>query len=261
MQAKKSLGQNFLRDSKALHTIVEAVAPRLPVLEIGPGKGALTKQLLGAGHRVVAVEKDDRLIEPLEELFAEEISTGQFTLVHGDALEDTWESMGRGETAYQVVANLPYYITGQYIRRTLESDHQPEHMILLLQQEVVDRIVAADGKESILSIAVKVYGTPRKLAKVKKEQFTPQPKVDSAIIQIADISRDNLNKHKITESDFFAVVRAGFASRRKTLANNLKPYGDIKKHLLEMGLDEAIRAERLTVADWLVLATRLATDS
>lgn len=257
-RAKKSLGQNFLKDGKTLDVIVAAVLPDVPVLEIGPGKGALTKKLLAAGHQVVAVEKDDRLIAPLQTEFAPQIVSGQFRLVHGDALTDTPNKiLGGPTTQFQVVANLPYYITGLYIRQTLESEYQPKQMILLLQEEVVDRIVATDGKESILSISVKIYGEARKLCRVGRKHFSPTPKVDSAVLRISDISKQNFTNGDIKETDFFQIVRQGFSSKRKTLANNLKQYDNVKTVITELGLDEKIRPERLTVPDWMKLTREL----
>ena len=253
IRAKKSLGQNFLKDQKTLDTIVGAVIQGMPVLEIGPGKGALTKRLLRAGHTVLAIEKDHRLIEPLQELFANEIALGQLKLIEGDALVDTPDQLGLKTGEFQVVANLPYYITGLYLRETFESQVQPHQIILLLQQEVVDRIVAADGRESILSISVKLYGTVRKLCNVKRKHFSPAPKVDSAVLQVTDISKTRLEQSGIIEEQLFSVVKAGFANKRKTLVNNLKQYPGVQKVLKKLDLDEKIRPEKLTLDQWLQL--------
>ena len=262
MHAKKSLGQNFLKDTKTLNTIVDSTLGNLRVLEIGPGKGALTKRLLAAGHVVTAIEKDHRLIEPLQTMFALEIDSGQLRLIEGDGLIDTPEEMGLVEQQFQVVANLPYYITGLYLRQTLESGVQPKQIILLLQKEVVDRITAQDNKGSILSISVKAYGNPRKLCNVNKKHFTPEPKVDSAVLLVENISRDRFTESGLTEEQFFTVLKTGFASKRKTLANNLKnllaqfniDFTDLSDVLNNK---EKIRPEELSTTQWFEIAKKI----
>ncbi len=191
-RAKKSLGQNFLKSEKALGDIVRAGGLSLGdvVLEIGPGKGALTEKILETGAKVIAVEKDQELIPVLEEKFAEYVTKGSLVLVHEDVLEFNPLSYKLKAGSFKLIGNIPYYITGAIIRKFLESDPQPTSMTLLVQKEVAERIVARDGKESILSISVKAYGTPHYIDKVPKRYFTPEPKVDSAIIHIDNISKD-----------------------------------------------------------------------
>ncbi len=153
--AKKSLGQNFLITPRIVEMIALAVdiQPGDTVVEIGPGKGALTRELLKAGGRVVAVEKDDRLIPILREMFKKEISEGQLALIHKDVMEiDGAELESIVGQSYKVIANIPYYITGQLIRTFLSRSHQPSIMILMVQKEVANRTIARDGKESILSL-------------------------------------------------------------------------------------------------------------
>src|SRR3989344_810169 len=228
IRAKKSLGQNFL-NSKAVARDIVRVAELVPadtVLEIGPGKGFLTAELLASGARVIAVEKDNRMIPLLSEKFAEAIARGQFTLIHGDILEDpekglTFLKKVNPFSGYKLVANIPYYLTGQILRNFLEMENKPERMILMVQKEVATRIVARDNKESILSVAVKVYGTPKLIKKVPARYFTPAPKVDSAILSIENISGKSF-PDKASEKVFFDIVRASFAHKRKMLAGNLK---------------------------------------
>lgn len=225
--AKKSLGQNFLNSEAALMKIRDAADPMANdvILEIGPGLGALTKILLAFAGKVIAVEKDDQLYETLGTLFSAECAAGKLNLVHGDILEfdpETLRVYDDGLLAtYKLVANIPYNITGAIIEKFLSTTFQPSDMVILVQKEVAERIIARDGKESILSIAVKAYGTPRYVATVKAGSFTPAPKVDSAIIAIENISRNHFtNKHH--EEVFFQIVKAGFAHKRKMLAGNLK---------------------------------------
>ena len=254
VRAKKSLGQNFLNSEGALSSIIEAgkVKKGDIVLEIGPGKGALTKNLLKTGAKVFAIEKDDRLIPVLEELFAKEIKNGKFTLIHGDVLAFNPTEHGLKEGKYKLIANIPYYITGELIRNFLSELPQPKLMVILVQKEVAERIISKDRKESILSISVKVYGEPKYIQTVKAGSFFPPPKVDSAILLIDNISKKNFTA--TNEQKFFEIVRAGFAHKRKTISSNLKSHIS-KEKLAELGINEKERAERLSLKQWLEIST------
>jgi len=252
MRAKKSLGQNFLKSNSVLKEIVEAgeVVPTDTVLEIGPGKGALTKVLLEKANKVVAIEKDDLLIPILEETFRTEIQNKKLSLIHGDIMEHTPKSLGV-EGEYKLIANIPYYITGQIIRNFLTTDTKPKTIVLLVQKEVADRIVARDGKESLLSISIKVYGTPKYIGKVSKKYFSPMPKVDSAIIKITNINKDFFDV--IDEKDFFEIARTGFQHKRKQLLGNLKQKYkniDVEKMFTAINLNKKIRAEDVSLEHW-----------
>ncbi len=252
MFAKKSLGQNFLISSAPVKRMLELaqITDADTVLEIGPGKGVLTKALLGKGAHVIAVEKDDNLIPVLQETFKNEIEEGKLKLIHDDILEKDIPDIMAERSRYKLIANIPYYITGEIIRKFLEAEHQPDCIALLVQKEVAERIVARDGKESILSISVKVYGTPEYGGTVKKVLFRPMPNVDSAIIFVDKLSKKLFQESGVSEKRFFEVVKAGFAHKRKQLKNNLK--GVISDGLLEtVGLR---RAEELKVEEWIELA-------
>ncbi len=267
MRAKKSLGQNFLTSKGVVGDIMTAaeLSAKDTVLEIGPGKGFLTEELLKKAGKVIAIEKDDRLIDLLKEKFSEEIKAGKLTLVHGDILnlvngEDSISIISRYKldtSEYKVVANIPYYITGQILRLFLESDAQPEKMVLMVQKEVAKRIVAHDEKESILSISIKVYGTPKLIKKVPARYFSPKPKVDSAILLIKDISKKLFKNKK--EEEFFKLVTSGFSQKRKKLVNNLSTnYKNYKKGKIEELFDICdiklnTRAEKLSVNKWMCL--------
>ena len=170
IKAKKSLGQNFLNSDGALDAIIKAgrVTKGDKVLEIGPGKGALTKRLLDAGANVIAIEKDDRLIPILEDLFAKEIKTKKLTLIHGDVLKFDPLLNELKTKEYKLIANIPYYITGEITRKFLSGNFQPSVIVVLVQKEVAERITTStqgatkikEGKESILSISVKAYDIP-----------------------------------------------------------------------------------------------------
>lgn len=261
-RAKKSLGQNFLKSGKYLSVIADVaqIDPADTVLEIGPGKGALTFKLLekmDEGGSIVAVEKDDLLIPMLQETFKKEIAEGKLRLIHGDILEMTPEALAL-PSSYKLVANIPYYITGAILRMFLSAKNPPNTMVLMLQKEVARRIIARDKKESLLSLSVKAYGTPRYVDTVKAMYFSPKPNVDSAILLIENISKKFFNK--FSEEKFFDVIKAGFAHKRKILARNLESAFEkekIARAFTDCGLDIKSRAEDITLADWGALAEKL----
>lgn len=261
IKAKKSLGQNFLKSKTALRDMLEAgeVGGNDIVLEAGPGKGVLTEELLKKAGKVIAVEKDDELIELLRQKFSDEIAIGKLELIHGDILNLDPNTYNLQPTTYKLIANIPYYITGQFLRKFLSGKNQPSKMVILLQKEVVKRITANDGKESILSISVKAYGRARNIGKVSKENFSPKPKVDSAILFIDNISRDFFNG--MDEGKFFEIVKAGFAHKRKLLTGNIKHLikdnGQIEKILENCGIPPKARAEDIKIEQWKCLCEML----
>ena len=272
MKAKKSLGQNFLKSEIAIRKIVQAgeILPDDIILEIGPGRGALTEKLLENSKRVIAVEKDRELYEFLKNKFAEQIKSGSLVLVHDDILKfDINEaifvfanglagigtqgtedlSKNRKLRNYKIIANIPYNITGAILKKFLTEKNQPERMILMVQKEVAKRIMANDKKESILSMSVKAYGNPEMIMKVPARYFSPAPKVDSAIIAIKNISRRIFEENELDERHFWTIVRAGFAHKRKKLGSNLKGLCQ-RFPLTALGNK---RAEDLSLADWILL--------
>jgi len=259
----ENLGQHFLKDEAALAAIVAAgdLSASDTVLEVGPGEGALTRPLLQTGAKVVAVEKDPALIEKLKQVFQEETESGQLELIQSDIRDiDTEELFA--DQSYKLVANIPYYLTGQLIEETLTSQHQPTKVVLLIQKEVAERIIAPDGKESILALSVKVFGKPEIIQIVPATSFDPPPKVDSAILEISAVSRNFFND--VDEAKFFALIKRGFGHKRKTLANNLATDPQFTKDKAERALGDCslavnIRAERLTLKNWRCLYERLST--
>jgi len=252
MKAKKSLGQNFLKSPAVIRKMVEvAEVSRVDtILEIGPGKGALTHYLIESGAQVVAIEKDADMIPILEERFAEQIEAGQLALICGDISNKDLVATCPLTDKYKLVANIPYYITGEIIRTFLETKTpmvQPMSITIMVQKEVAQRIVARDSKESILSMSVKAYSTPKYIQKVPAMLFNPKPKVDSAILHISGISKDFFKENNITEKQFFTVIKAGFAQKRKKLTNNLSIRGEILEHI---GVESKARAETLTLKQW-----------
>lgn len=254
--AKKSLGQHFLTGKSYLRAIADAaeLQPSDTVVEIGPGKGSLTEELLSRNVKVIALEKDRRLIPLLTEKFSSEIERGQLKLVEADALDFKPSGYGLVASGYLAVGNIPYYITGALVQKFLTDPTQPSTIVFLVQKEVAERI-ARSKKESLLSLSVKVYGTPKYIKTVPAGAFSPPPKVDSAILAITNISRDNFvsSEH---EKRFFELIHAGFAHKRKQVGRNLEPllgkqYSNILKNI---GISPAARAEDLPLQKWLKLA-------
>ena len=274
MRAKKSLGQHFLKSERALNLIVETgnIRENETVLEIGPGMGALTEKLLATGCQVLAIEKDDELFDLLKQKYEKEISSSKLILIHGDILNFEPTTYNLTAKSYKLISNIPYNLTGIIIKKFLETDSQPEKIVLLVQKEVAERIVskphfakASRGKESILSISVKVYGTPKYIEAVKAGSFVPAPKVDSAIISIENISKNFFKTMVVSkpgvdrfdEKGFFEMVRAGFKSKRKKLSSNLStifPKERVEEAFEKLNLDKNLRAEDVHLNIWQKLA-------
>lgn len=259
MRPKRSLGQHFLASSAPLVEIIIAAKREKPVetiIEIGPGKGALTRALADAFQNVVSVEKDERLAEELQK---EKIQNTK--IIVGD-IRDIPLSALHGHQPYAVIANIPYYLTGQLIRMFLEAEEQPAYMILMVQQEVAERLAARPPRMSILAVSAQVYGEVSIIARVSRTAFTPQPRVDSAVIKIRSINKQFFKKHDISEKDFFAVVRAGFGTKRKTLANAISQRMNIEKKniiaaLARVKVSPNVRAEALIPETWAIFTHTL----
>jgi 16S rRNA (adenine1518-N6/adenine1519-N6)-dimethyltransferase len=273
MFAKKSLGQNFLKSKAALRAMIEAAkiaepdekgtAGKTAILEIGPGKGVLTEALLQQNANVIAIEKDARLVTILEEKFKEKIGGGELRIIHGDALLfDPAQLISPAHPAFKIVANIPYYITGQFFKHYLAAVNQPKSIVVMVQKEVANRIVARDNKESLLSLSIKCYGTPRYVMTVEKKYFSPKPKVDSAVIAIENISRTFFNDTSagLSEEKYFELIKTGFAHKRKVLIGNLEaiaPREKTRAIFAKFGIPEKIRAEDLKLTDWKNLAQEI----
>ena len=219
------------------------LAPNATVFEIGPGTGMLTRELLKQVKEVIAIEADYELFEKLQTGFENEISNGRLKLIHGDIRTFDISSLPKN---YSLAANIPYYLTGEIFRMFLETKNQPSSMTLLVQKEVAERI-ARSKKESIISLSVKAYGTPKYEFTVPRGAFRPAPKVDSAVLTVRDISRKNFSSHK-QEELFFKLIHAGFAHKRKFVRKNLSDAG-----LSAGNIPEKARAEDLPLQTWLNL--------
>jgi 16S rRNA (adenine1518-N6/adenine1519-N6)-dimethyltransferase len=247
-------GQNFLVDESALQKIVDiaAISSADEVLEIGPGAGSLTRLLAAQARRVVAVELDERLIPILEQVLS---PYSNVHLVQGDILAYApaqWMSAAN----YQVVANIPYYITSALIRHLLEADCQPARLVLTVQREVAERICAVPGKLSLLALSVQLYGLPQVRARIPAGAFYPPPKVDSAVVRV-DLYPQPLIPASLHNA-FFRLAKAGFSQKRKTLGNSLAgglawSKEQARETLLAAGIDPRRRAETLSLPEWEVL--------
>lgn len=259
MKARKSLGQHFLKSKLLAEKIVETarVSKKDTVLEIGPGTGILTKALLAHAGHVVAVEKDTRMVEYLKQEFADEIVGKKLMLLYGDALSSTVLKRAALKK-YKLVANIPYYITGQLFRIFLSATHQPNTMVLLVQKEVAHRI-ARDKKGSLLSMSIRAYAVVHYVQRVKAGNFSPRPRVDSAILALENISRKRFKNIK-EEKRFFELIHTGFSHKRKFLMGNLKQIASqtrLEAAFEHAGVPEKARAEDLTINTWIDLLRTL----
>ena len=251
-RAKKSLGQNFLVDGRVRAKIVDAadISPDDTIVEIGPGRGFLTKALAERAGRVVAVELDDGLVPRLRETFAD---SGHVEIVHGDARTIDIGSLVGEAREYKVVANLPYYAATPIVRRFLEDEHRPTTLVVMVQREVGQEMTASPGKMGILSVATQVYGSARIVATVLSRAFRPSPNVTSAVLRI-----DTYDEPAVAfeEADkFFTLVRAGFSARRKQLHNSLRNGLDMDPDavltmLSDAGISPTRRAQTLSIDEW-----------
>ena len=264
LHPKKGLGQHFLADQAALGQIVAAadLTPTDTVLEIGPGLGTLTSLLAERAGRVVAVELDDRLAAILAERLAGcpnvEVRPGNILRI-----SDFASLVG---PSYKVVANLPYYITSAVLRHLLERHDQPSLLVVTVQREVAERIVAVPPDMSLLAVSVQFYGRPSLVARIPAGAFYPPPKVDSAVVRIDVLGEPAVALAEgVSVVDYFRVVRAGFGHKRKTLRNALSAGlgvapARVEQALAQAGIDPRRRAETLSLQEWadLMVPIRLA---
>lgn len=257
LSARKALGQHFLTNTRILRRIAQAAepAPDETVIEIGAGLGALTAELAICARRVIAVELDQALSEHLRRRFA----GTNVTVIQGDALEltpSTLLAQANATPPYVVAGNLPYYIAQPLLRHFLEARPPPRRLIVMVQAEVAESIVARPGEMSLLSLSVQLYGEPRLLFRVPPSAFYPPPKVQSAVVRINVTPRLRADVEDIEA--FFHVARAGFGSKRKqlrnALAHGLRIDATTARRLLDdAGIDQTLRAQVLTLDGWAAL--------
>jgi len=261
LRARKGLGQHFLIDGEVLKLITSAakLTPADVILEIGPGLGILTKELARQAGWVMAIELDNKLAAILEQTLA---SLDNVTIINEDILKIDPAALllktrlppaTNSHLSYKVVANLPYYITSPILRHFLEASVKPQIMVIMVQKEVAEAIVAEPGQMSVLSISVQFYGEPSIVSYVPAHCFYPAPEVDSAILRVDPYPQPAVAV--TNESSFFELVRAGFTAARKQLANSLaQGLGLSKAEVLSLLAEAHIvpqrRAETLTLDEW-----------
>lgn len=261
IRLSKKLGQIFLVNKIIVKKIVKAanLQPRDIVLEIGPGIGTLSQELVKRVKKLVVVEKDPKMIKILKEALK---NFKNIEIVRGDILKYQIPNTKRGpsrslqqQKSYKVVGNLPFYLTAPVIRKFLENEYPPKEMVLVVQKEVAQRVAARPPKMNLLAVSVQFYAHPEIINYISRQSFWPQPKVDGAIIKI---SRVKSRKSKVSQSLFFRIVKAGFSHPRKQLINNLSKELNLGRRvitnwLLKNGVQPNLRAEALRIEDWIKL--------
>ncbi|MCL5407524.1 MAG: 16S rRNA (adenine(1518)-N(6)/adenine(1519)-N(6))-dimethyltransferase RsmA [Patescibacteria group bacterium] len=255
---KKFLGQNFLINDKIIPDIIKVAEIKKDdvVIEIGPGLGILTKALIDAGAKVYAIEKDFELAEMLRKALGK---NKNLTIVHQDALFFDLSIFKK----YKVVSNLPFNIASPLIRKFLESQNQPELMVVMVQKEVAEKIVAkpGDSERGILTLAVEFYANAEIIMTVSKNSFRPQPQVDAAILKLQPYPHTRY-ADKVGSKLFFQIVKAGFSAKRRQIRNSLAATLRLEKDkvtdiLKKAQIDPSLRAEDLTLKQWFVLCNVL----
>ena len=262
MFAKKSFGQHWLKSQAIIRKIIDAaeIKPSDCVLEIGPGKGVLTKALLAKSKNVTAVEADRDLFANLEKQFPE------LNLIKGDVIKVPNSELvtacpcsiknSECDKRYKLVANLPYNITSAVLSKFLIEEPRPSRMVIMVQREVADRITAKPGQMGLLSVVCQMLAKTKRVCSVKPSAFSPPPKVNSTVLQLDLIPP---SQHRLKPMEIEAVIRlakAGFCNRRKQLQRNLADANVVstektKQVLAKLKLSEMARAQELSIKDWL----------
>lgn len=257
MMPKKYLGQHFLKDSGIISRIIETADINKDdvIVEIGPGRGALTFEMAGLARRVIAIEVDHALFESLNEQAA---SYPNLTVIEADALKFPYDEI---ESRFKVVANLPYYISTPILFRLMEVRHKITSMVVMLQKEVAGRVVASPKSKDygILSIAIQYYTIPAIAFPVPRNAFYPVPQVDSAVLRI--IPREKVAVEVKNENLFWAIIKSAFSHRRKTLLNSLAMAGFSKEGtesiLRQLDMNPLARPEDIGLEEWGKIADTL----
>ena len=254
IKPKKSLGQNFLVEPAGLNKVIEAadLTSDDEVLEIGAGLGSLTFLLAQCARQVTAVEIDRAMFAPLREALTE---FNNVRIVEGDILDLKPDELMQNQD-YIVVANIPYYISSAIIRHLMEAELRPKRVVLTVQKEVAERVQAKDGKMSLLSLSVQVFGQVSMAGTIPAGSFVPVPEVDSAVLKIQLFPEPLIPLDQ--QDAFFKLAHAGFGQKRKTLRNSLSTglgisSSDIEGLLLDSSINPQRRAETLTINEWKLL--------
>ena len=251
IKPKKSLGQNFLVEPAGLSKVIDAaeLTAEDEVLEIGAGLGSLTYLLAQRARNVTAIEIDRAMLAPLREALA---GFQNVKIVEGDIMELKPDDLMQ-QQEYIVVANIPYYISSAIIRHLMEAQRRPKRVVLTVQKEVAERVLARDGKMSLLSLSVQVFGQVSMAGTIPAGSFFPAPEVDSAVLKVELYPEPLVPFNQ--QVTFFKLAHAGFGQKRKTLRNSLSAGlaltgAEVEKLLLEIGIDPRRRAETLSILEW-----------
>lgn len=251
IKPKKNLGQHWLKDETVLKEIISLLDIKNDetIVEIGPGKGALTKYLIKERIKLIAIEYDESIIPYL----SKKLNSEKFQIINSDFLEYNLEDLPKD---YKIIGNIPYYITGKIIKNCLVTNNKPSLIVLLIQKEVAERLVSKPGEMSILSTMSQFYSDIKLGPVIEVEKFDPSPKVDSQVV----IIKPNNNSYDQTfQKSFERVVKAGFSARRKKLHTALSgglniSINDAKDLLSKVNINSNLRAQDLAIDDWLKLA-------
>lgn len=260
IKPSKAKGQNFLIDGNIVKKIIAGagLTAEDTVLEIGPGLGVLTKELLACAKKVVAVELDRNVLHFLHTEFKSEFKSKKLLLVEGDALKINFYDLGLADYNFKIVANLPYSITSHFFRQFLERGPRPAEITVMIQKEVAQRMLAQKGEMNLLALSTQFFAEAEILFMVPPTCFWPAPAVDSAVIRL----KLKTELPQIDSKKMFRLAKMGFASKRKQLHNNLAvglklKSEDIKAIFRDLGWREDIRAQDLEMNDWLLLVQNL----
>lgn len=260
LRANKKLGQNFLINESIIYDIVKKanVTKEDVVIEIGPGLGSLTKELINNAKKVIAIELDPNMIDILKSRFG---IFDNFEVIYGDVLKIDLEELIKGYDSVKVVANLPYYITTPIIMKLLEDRLKIKSITVMVQKEVGERICAThkDKEYGAITVSVQYYSEPQIIIDVPKENFLPAPEVDSCVIRL-----DMREKPPVFLKDeklFFRLIKGAFTQRRKTINNSLTCSGKSKEEIMaalnKLGIDSKLRAEKLSIQQYADIANTL----
>ena len=263
LRANKKLGQNFLINESIIYDIVKKanVTKDDVVIEIGPGLGSLTKELINSAKKVIAIELDPNMIDILKSRFG---IFDNFEVIYGDVLKIDLEELIKGYDSVKVVANLPYYITTPIIMKLLEDRLKIKSITVMVQKEVGERICATykDKEYGAITVSVQYYSEPQIIIDVPKENFLPAPEVDSCVIRL-----DMREKPPVLIKDeklFFRLVKGAFTQRRKTINNSLTCSGKSKEEIMSvlerLGIDSKLRAENLSIQQYADITNMLVEE-
>lgn len=253
LRANKKLGQNFLINEEIITSIVEKaeITQNDVVIEIGPGLGSLTKELINNAKKVIAIELDANMIDILKSRFG---IYDNFEVIYADVLKVDLQELIKDYDSVKVVANLPYYITTPIIMKLLEDKLKIKSITVMVQKEVGERICSSykDKEYGAITVSVQYYSEPKIIIDVPKDNFIPAPEVDSCVIKLEMLEepRVKVNDEKL----FFRTVKGAFSQRRKTINNSLtctgKSKDEIKIILDKLNIDEKLRAENLSIEQY-----------